>query len=159
MRNAPRSGRTQRHRASRAALAALIAATLAGCSGLNPMAATNPSAPDTVPAPALLTEPGQIAPIYTALNSARRTIDMTMYELEDPTAERALAAAARRGVDVRVLLDGGYYGSGAPANAGAFAYLRAHNVQVRWSPSYFALTHQKTITIDRRRSLVMTLNL
>jgi phosphatidylserine/phosphatidylglycerophosphate/cardiolipin synthase-like enzyme len=123
------------------------------------MAATNPSPPDTVPAPALLTEPGQIAPIYTALNSARRTIDMTMYELEDPTAERALAAAARRGVDVRVLLDGGYYGGGSPANAGAFAYLRAHNVQVRWSPSYFALTHQKTITIDRRRSLVMTLNL
>jgi phosphatidylserine/phosphatidylglycerophosphate/cardiolipin synthase-like enzyme len=84
---------------------------------------------------------------------------MTMYELEDPTAEGALAAAARRGVKVRVLLDGGYYGSGAPANAGASAYLRAHNVQVRSSPSYFALTHQKTITVDHRRSLIMTLNL
>jgi len=79
---------------------------------------------------------------------------MTMYELEDPAAERALVAAARRGVAVRVLLNDDH-----EDNDAAFDYLHEHGVQVRWSPSYFALTHQKTITIDHRRSLVMTLNL
>jgi phosphatidylserine/phosphatidylglycerophosphate/cardiolipin synthase-like enzyme len=58
-----------------------------------------------------------------------------------------------------VLLNRGTYGDGDPENDPAFAYLREHGVQVRSSPSYFALTHQKTITIDHRRSPVMTLNL
>ncbi|MDQ6807340.1 MAG: phospholipase D-like domain-containing protein, partial [Actinomycetota bacterium] len=79
------------------------------------------------------------------------------YELADPIAERDLVAAARRGVTVRVILDGGSFARAK--NAGAFAYLRAHGVHVRWSPRYFRFTHQKTMTVDRRRSLIMTLNL
>jgi phosphatidylserine/phosphatidylglycerophosphate/cardiolipin synthase-like enzyme len=83
-----------------------------------------------------------------------------MYELDDTTFEAALVADARRGVRVRVLLNGGYYGRGGfPENNAATSYLRAHGVRVRASPGSFALTHQKTITIDDRTSLVMTLNL
>jgi phosphatidylserine/phosphatidylglycerophosphate/cardiolipin synthase-like enzyme len=91
---------------------------------------------------------------YAAIDGARTSIDVTMYELEDGVAEQALVAAARRAVAVRVLLN-----RGGGMNASAFARLRAGGVQVRWSPPYFALTHQKTITVDHRRSLVMTMNL
>jgi cardiolipin synthase len=109
----------------------------------------------------LIVEPDQgLAVIDGDVASARRSVDVTMYELDDATFEAALVADARRGVRVRVLLNGGYYGRGGfPANDAATSYLRAHGVVVRASPSRFALTHQKTITIDDRTSLVMTLNL
>jgi phosphatidylserine/phosphatidylglycerophosphate/cardiolipin synthase-like enzyme len=84
---------------------------------------------------------------------------MTMYELDDTTIEAELVADRRRGVAVRVLLNGGYYGGGFAENDDATTYLRANGVAVRTSSASFALTHQKTITIDDRTSLVMTLNL
>src|SRR5271170_426552 len=82
-----------------------------------------------------------------------------MYELSDPTFEQALFSAAKRGVQVRVLLNGGYYGSGSSANQPAYMYLTAHGVPVRWSPSRFALTHQKTLVTDDSIAYIMTLNL
>jgi phosphatidylserine/phosphatidylglycerophosphate/cardiolipin synthase-like enzyme len=109
----------------------------------------------------LIVEPDQgLAAIDSEIAAARRSVDVTMYELDDTTFEAALVADARRGVRVRVLLNGGYYGRGGfPANDAATSYLRAHGIRVRASPSSFALTHQKTITIDNKTSLVMTLNL
>jgi cardiolipin synthase A/B len=142
-----------------AALAGLLIVALAGCA-----VATTETARAARLSPAggglqLLIEPGSIAPIYKAIDGARTSIDMTMYELDDPTAEHDLAAAARRGVKVRVLLSSGLDRYDEAENAAAARYLRARGVLVRFSPSYFALTHQKTITIDARRSLIMTLNL
>ena len=53
-----------------------------------------------------LTEPQDgIGPIYRLITRARSSVDLTMYELADPTAEADLAADAARGVDVRVILD------------------------------------------------------
>jgi hypothetical protein len=49
--------------------------------------------------------------------------DLTMYELNDPTAEADLAADAARGVDVRAVLD---QNLGKASNAAAYAYLAAH---------------------------------
>jgi phosphatidylserine/phosphatidylglycerophosphate/cardiolipin synthase-like enzyme len=156
-----RGGTRARIAAARARIAAawLLGAALTSCA-----VGAGATANATLASPSggrlqLLTEPGSIAPIYDAIDGARTSIDMTMYELDDPVAERALAAAANRGVRVRVLLNGGPDGEGEAENASASSYLRAHRVLVRWSPSYFALTHQKTITIDDHRSLVMTLNL
>jgi len=54
----------------------------------------------------VLTEPAAgLGPIYGLITGARSSVDLTMYELADPTAEADLAAAAARGVDVRVILD------------------------------------------------------
>jgi phosphatidylserine/phosphatidylglycerophosphate/cardiolipin synthase-like enzyme len=97
-------------------------------------------------------------PFLALIRGARRRIDLTMYELSDRAIERALAAAAARGVDVRVALNGGYYSERSSYNAPAYRYLAAHRVQVRHTPSYFALTHQKTLTVDGRVSAIMTLN-
>jgi len=109
----------------------------------------------------LIVEPGQgLSAIDRDVAAARTSVDVTMYELADTTIEDELVADARRGVAVRVLLNGGYYGRGGfPENDAAAGYLRANGVAVRNTPAAFALTHQKTITIDGRTSLVMTLNL
>jgi cardiolipin synthase A/B len=104
----------------------------------------------------LLTEPGSgIGPIYKLITGARHSVDLTMYELADPTAEADLAADAARGVDVRVLLDRHLEKS---ANTGAYDYLSAHRVHVRWAPAGTTY-HQKTLTVDDATSVTMTLNL
>jgi phosphatidylserine/phosphatidylglycerophosphate/cardiolipin synthase-like enzyme len=97
----------------------------------------------------LITEPpAGIGPVLAAIRRARRTVELVMYEDEDEQVDAALAAARARGVSVRVLLNGGYYGEGSPDNRTAYAYLHAHRVDVRWTPSYFALTHQKSLVVD-----------
>ena len=54
----------------------------------------------------LLIEPADgLTTIYKLITGARSSVDLTMYELRDTTAERDLAADAARGVDVRVILD------------------------------------------------------
>jgi len=108
----------------------------------------------------LIVEPAQgLGQIDRDVAAAKHSVDMTMYELDDTTIEQELVADRRRGVAVRVLLNGGYYGGGFSENDDATNYLRASGVAVRASSASFALTHQKTITIDGRTSLVMTLNL
>jgi cardiolipin synthase len=106
----------------------------------------------------LITEPhAGIAPILSAIRGARHQVDLVMYEDSDAQVDAALAADVRRGVKVRVLLNSGYYGGGFPQDQAAYAYLRAHHVPVRRTPSYFALTHQKTLIVDGR-AYIMTFN-
>jgi cardiolipin synthase A/B len=108
----------------------------------------------------LITEPGPgDRPFLEAVQSAQSSVDLVMYELSDPTFERALVSAEKRGIQVRVLLNGGYYGGGSSANEAAYTYLKANGVPVRWSPSRFALTHQKTLMVDDKTAYIMTLNL
>jgi cardiolipin synthase len=107
----------------------------------------------------LITEPSAgIQPIVTAINNAHTSIDLVMYQLEDPSVEQALSQAEARGVTVRVLLNKGYYGAASSANKPAYNYLQANKVPVQWTPSYFALTHQKTMVIDNTTAYIMTFN-
>ena len=103
-----------------------------------------------------LIEPGAgMGPIYALLASARHTVDLVMYELEDTQAEQLLAADAAHGVDVRVVLNSAYTGS---ENDAAFSYLNGHGVHVRWAGAGYALTHQKTLVVDGLVAAIMTLN-
>jgi len=105
----------------------------------------------------LVTEPGDgLAPIYALLDSAGRSIDMTMYELSDPRVTALLDQAAARGVAVRVILD---QNNEQRANTDAYQDLAASGVQVHWANPAYACTHQKTITVDGATSAVMSLNL
>jgi cardiolipin synthase len=145
-------------------LAAVIAAVLAaviGTSGSVSAARASASAAATVDSGplTLVAEPqAGAAPFLSMIAGAGHSIELTMYELTDTRIESALGSAAHRGVDVRVLLNGGYYSERESTNDAAARYLAAHGVHVRFSPTYFALTHQKTLTVDGRESAVMTLN-
>lgn len=107
----------------------------------------------------LIVEPNDgIDPIISLINNANKSIDLVMYQLEDVQVEQALVAAQNRGVAVRVLINEGYYGKPEIENQKAYSYLKAHGVSVRWTPAYFALTHQKTIIVDKNDALIMTFN-
>ncbi len=136
---------------SAAARSASTAAPVTGHGSPRPAESAGPAA-----SLRLLTEPAAgIGPIYQLITAARSSVDLTMYELADPTAEADLAADAARGVNVRVLLDQHLEKA---RKTGAYDYLAARGVHVRWGPAG-ATYHQKTLTVDDATSVVMTLNL
>lgn len=146
-----------------AAAAAILALT--GCQGLTVTGAgtsgAGGSGGDAAPAApaqsgALITEPQTgFSPVYHLISRARHSIDLTMYEFSDAKAEHDLAAAAKRGVTVKVVLDQ----REKSHNSAAFGYLKSHGVKVVWSSTRFEYTHQKTLLADGSTAVIMTANL
>jgi HKD family nuclease len=93
--------------------------------------------------------------IYSFINAATTTLDMTMYELNDTTAVNDLIARENAGVKVRVILDQ----ANKSTNQTAYNSLTSAGVGVVWSSTAFTYTHQKTITINDDESLILTGNL
>jgi cardiolipin synthase len=93
--------------------------------------------------------------IYSLINGAKKSIDLTMYTLRDTTAQSDMAKAAKRGVNVRVILDQHFE---KKFNTSTYSYLSKNGVHVTWAPSGVTY-HQKTLTIDDKTSAIMTLNM
>jgi cardiolipin synthase A/B len=131
---------------------AVLAAVLAAAALVPSTAAASSS-----PKYHLVTEPADAyQQLYSLINSATTTLDMTMYELTDTSAEDDLVADAQRGVTVRVILDTNREKS---HNTAAYNFLNGNGVQTVWAPSGYAATHQKTITVDDVESAIMSGNL
>jgi phosphatidylserine/phosphatidylglycerophosphate/cardiolipin synthase-like enzyme len=104
----------------------------------------------------VLVEPkAGVGAIYKLITGAKSSVELTMYELRDTTAENDLAADAKRGVDVRVILDQNLEKS---RNTATYDFLAAHRVHVTWADSGTTY-HQKTLTVDGKTSVIMTLNM
>lgn len=104
----------------------------------------------------LAVEPSaSFSPVYSLISSARHSIDITMYEFADITAEHDLAAAARRGVHVAVILDQ----REKSEDQAAYRYFQENGVKVTWSSPSFTYTHQKTLIADGTTAVIMTANL
>ncbi|HET7015244.1 MAG TPA: phospholipase D-like domain-containing protein [Streptosporangiaceae bacterium] len=105
---------------------------------------------------ALVVEPsGGFSTVYQLINHARHSIDVTMFEFADTTAEHDLGAAAKRGVNIRVILDQREHST----NSDAYSYFKSHGIKVVWSSTKFEYTHQKTLTFDNSVSMVESANL
>jgi cardiolipin synthase A/B len=94
--------------------------------------------------------------LLAGIGSARHSIDISMYELDDQATERALVDRARAGVDVRVLLDTAY--SGKSENSTAASTLAAGGVHVAWAPAN-RIFHAKYVVVDDKTAYVGTGNL
>jgi cardiolipin synthase len=149
---------------ARSALAAAAVSLLAvaGCKVQVPSAAgastsTSASVPSgPAKAGSLVIEPNAgLSPVYQAISDARHSIDVTMYEFADTTAEHDLGAAAGRGVRVHVILDE----REKSENSRAYSYFGSHGVKVTWSSASFRYTHQKTMVVDGSEAIIMTANL
>ena len=120
------------------------------------MAAPRPAAAAGAGTLRVLVEPAAgVGAIYKLITGAKSSVDLTMYELRDTTAEDDLAADAKRGVDVRVILDQNLEKS---RNTATYDFLSAHRVHVTWADSGTTY-HQKTLTVDGTTSVIMTLNM
>lgn len=96
--------------------------------------------------------------LYTLVNGAHSSIDMTMYELVDTAFSADLVAACGRGVHVRVILDQSLEKTG---NTPAYDQLNSAgtNCSAAWSNPQFGATHEKSLVIDNTTAVIMTLNL
>jgi cardiolipin synthase A/B len=90
-----------------------------------------------------------------AILDAHHTIELSMYELEDPTIESDLAARALAGVVVKVILDSDYGISSV--NTPAKNTLTRDGVHVVWAPSS-QIFHAKYLIVDGTRLYIGTAN-
>jgi phosphatidylserine/phosphatidylglycerophosphate/cardiolipin synthase-like enzyme len=105
----------------------------------------------------LVTPAPDHAPFVQAIDAAKASIDLAMFHLTDVTVVDALVRAAKRGVGVRVILDGGsvkarQYAIQADA-------LRAGGASVRPSSAAFSITHEKAMVIDKATAFITAINL
>ncbi len=105
----------------------------------------------------LLIEPAAgSAPIAAFIRTARRRLDINAYMVTDRKILAALAADARHGVDIRVLLDQHPYG-GRPS--GERRAIQATGAHVRFAPQRFRFDHAKYLIADGRKIAIGSANL
>jgi phosphatidylserine/phosphatidylglycerophosphate/cardiolipin synthase-like enzyme len=98
-----------------------------------------------------------VTPLYSLVNGAQKTIEMTMYALEDTVFTADLVSACKRGVLVRVILDQNNEKSG---NTAAYNSLNSTaNCSAVWANKAFQVTHEKSIVIDSAQAAILSLNL
>lgn len=116
-------------------------------------------APDIVPTTnvTVIVEPnGQGGKeVVDAIKAATKSIEMTMYEINDSDVINALIARQKAGVTVRCVLDV----ANMSWNMDAYTALTGAGVGVVWSSSTFTYTHEKTIVIDDKVAWIMTMNM
>ncbi|MEU7165853.1 phospholipase D-like domain-containing protein [Streptomyces morookaense] len=115
-----------------------------------------PGVAQAAPASSLLVFPDQDhSAVYDFLGSATKSVDLTMYELSDSKVVNTLVSKKKAGVKVRVILDA----KRTAKNGAAYKALKSAGVGVVYSSSEYVFTHQKTITVDGAKSLILTGNL
>ncbi|MEU1628113.1 phospholipase D-like domain-containing protein [Streptomyces sp. NPDC020096] len=127
----------------------LVAGAIAAATALVPSTAHAASAYSLV----ILPDQGESA-IYNFVNSATKSIDVTIYELRDTTLVNDLVNKEKAGVQVRVIMDAQH----TSVNGAAYSALSAGGVGVTYSSSAYVYTHQKTITVDGAKSYISTGN-
>ncbi|WP_406141664.1 phospholipase D-like domain-containing protein [Streptomyces sp. NBC_01089] len=128
---------------------ALAAGALAAVVGLVPATAHAASAYSLVVLP-----DQKEGAIYDFVNSAKKSVDVTIYELRDTTLVDDLVKEEKAGVKVRVVFDSQH----ASIDGAAYKALSAAGAGVTYSSSSYVYTHQKTITVDGATSYISTGN-
>lgn len=148
---------------------AVLLVFIAGCTGTAP-AVPGPGSAGTTPAVSSVSPPDHTifvepvdgrAEVIKTIAGARNNITLTIFQLDDPAIVDALAAAQERGVSVRVLYNNASFAAANQTNPNfyAVANLTPLGVAMKPAPPYFTITHQKTLTADRSRAIIMTFNL
>jgi len=151
------------------AVVAVIIAFLAGWQTLRLLPSSNP---EPVPQNAdalwnkaqackclvVWTTPENGAPIpLKAINSAQKSIRLKMYLFTRDDIKDALIAAAKRGVDVRVIVELNVSG-GQATNVDMYNAMKNSGVKWQWANYDFRFTHEKSLVVDDQTALIMTYN-
>ncbi len=96
-------------------------------------------------------------PILDALAAAKKSLQIRMFLFTDPALSKAVIAAKRRGVKVRVMLNPARRG-GESENDDTKKKLAHEGIEVIDSSPAFDLTHQKSMVIDESIGFVESFN-
>ncbi len=90
--------------------------------------------------------------VLNAIASAKVSIDIPIYTIGgDPTFDAALAKAKSDGINIRIMMNGGYGSKAAAATTYSNTLTAAPGpgvVKVNWSSNNFSITHQKSVIVD-----------
>ena len=97
-------------------------------------------------------------PVLRLIAGAQKIIKVKQFKLTDPGMIKALIEAKGRGVEVRAMLNpkadfGGRF------NDATFAQFKEAGIDVRWTSSLFAVSHEKSMIADEAKALVASFNL
>jgi cardiolipin synthase A/B len=95
--------------------------------------------------------------ITNAIRGAQRSIWLEIYILSDRNVIRALAEAANRGLDVRVMLGPHPFGGGSSPSK-TLDTLAAAGAKTQFTNPSFTLTHEKGMIVDGNTAYLMTSN-
>ncbi len=98
------------------------------------------------------------AAILAAIRAAKTSVHMTMYLLSNNQIIDALGDLHDAGKDVKVILNKTFPPNGGN-NTSAFNSLTSRGVPVVYAPAAYQFTHAKTVIIDNKSILIMTMNL
>jgi phosphatidylserine/phosphatidylglycerophosphate/cardiolipin synthase-like enzyme len=98
-----------------------------------------------------------IRPVLGAIAAAKTSILVKMFLFSEPRLIRALIAAHKRGVKVRVMLNPARR-SGKSENAEARRRLRAGGIVARDTHPEFDVSHEKSMVVDREVAFVKSHN-
>jgi cardiolipin synthase len=96
-------------------------------------------------------------PILAAIDRASRTLRVKMFVFSDPALLKAVIAAKRRGVKVRVMLNPARR-NGEHDNDATRKALERVDIDVKDANPAFALTHEKSMVVDDETAFVKSLN-
>jgi phosphatidylserine/phosphatidylglycerophosphate/cardiolipin synthase-like enzyme len=96
-------------------------------------------------------------PILDAIEGATRTLRIKMFVFSDHRLLRAVIAAGRRGVKVRVMLNPARR-NGEHDNEGTRKALAHADVDVKDANPAFDLTHEKSMVVDEELAFINSLN-
>lgn len=98
------------------------------------------------------------AAIVAAIRGAKTSVHMTMYLLSNNQIIDALGDLHDAGKDVKVVLNKTFPPNGGN-NTTAFNALTSRGVPVVYAPAAYQFTHAKSVIIDSKSMLIMTMNL
>jgi cardiolipin synthase len=98
-----------------------------------------------------------VKPILEAINGAKKSLRVKMFVFSDPSLLKAVIAAKRRGVNVRVMLNPTRR-DGESENKESHKKLAAAGVEVIDSNPAFDVTHEKSMVVDDATAFVKSLN-
>jgi phosphatidylserine/phosphatidylglycerophosphate/cardiolipin synthase-like enzyme len=96
-------------------------------------------------------------PIVSAIERAARSLRVKMFVFSDRTLLKAVIAAKRRGVKVRVMLNPARR-NGEQENVATRKTLERAGIEVKDANPVFDLTHEKSMVVDDETAFVKSLN-
>jgi cardiolipin synthase len=97
-------------------------------------------------------------PVVHFLESARKTVTLKQYTFTHPLLLDTVMALHRKGVRVRVMLNGAKM-TGERLNDPFFETMKSTGIEVQWSNPSFLVSHEKSIVVDGKSALLATFNL
>jgi phosphatidylserine/phosphatidylglycerophosphate/cardiolipin synthase-like enzyme len=98
-----------------------------------------------------------IAPVLNAINGATSTLEIKQFTVTDERLIKALIAAHKRGVKVRIMMNAARPDE-TRDNDTTLKILKKAGIKAQWSCPKFTITHEKSMVVDKKTAFVATFN-